>query len=55
MSRKALRYAPGLQAGLGGQPPGFHGLDQGVIVSLVLVGVGGGEVGDRLIEDVAGA
>jgi hypothetical protein len=44
----------GLQAGLGWEPPGFHGLGQGFVASLVLVGVGGGEVCDRFVEDAAG-
>jgi hypothetical protein len=40
---------------LGGYPPGFHRVDQGLIVTLVLVGVSGGEPRDGLVEDVRAA
>ena len=41
------------QPGLGLEPAGAHGVDQGLVVALVLVGVGGGEVGDGPVEGVA--
>ena len=36
-------------------PAGRHGLREGEIVLLVLLGIGLGEVGDRQIEFIAGA
>ena len=42
-----------LYAGLGDEPSGVHGRIEGLIVPLVLVGVGGGELGDGPIESVA--
>src|SRR5580698_10804947 len=43
---------PGLShALLGGYPAGFHRVDQGLVVTFVLVGVGRGELGDRAVED----
>ena len=42
-----------LYAGLGDQPSGVHGRVEGLIVALVLVGVGGGELGDGPIESIA--
>ena len=42
-------------AGLRAQPPRSHGLGKGLVVPLVLVGVGIGEVGDRPVEGVARA
>ena len=43
------------QAGLADEATGADRIDQGLVVALVLVGVGGGEVGDRPVEGVAGA
>jgi len=42
-----------LHAGLGSQPSGVHGLGEGLIVAFVLVGVGGGKLGDGPVEHVA--
>jgi hypothetical protein len=39
-----------LDAGLGRYPPTLHGLDQSLIVVLVLIGVRRGELGKRLVE-----
>jgi enoyl-CoA hydratase/carnithine racemase len=38
---------------LGNQPPGVHGRRESLVVALVLVGVGGGELGDGPVEHVA--
>src|SRR5215470_16224692 len=43
------------QAVLGGYPPGLRGLHQGVVITLVLVGVGAREPADGAIEDVRAA
>jgi hypothetical protein len=42
-----------LQAGCGGNSTGLDGGLEGLVVALVLVGVGYGEVGDGLVEGVA--
>jgi hypothetical protein len=57
MDRRSTQYWCGssLQAGLCNDPAGVHGLDQGLVVALVLVGVGTGEVGDGPVEDIAAA
>src|SRR5215468_4253975 len=36
---------------LGGDPPGLHRVDQGLVVTLVLVGVRSGELRDGAVED----
>jgi hypothetical protein len=36
---------------LGDHPPGFAGRGQATVAALVLVGAGGGELPDRLVED----
>ena len=43
--------SPSLQAGLCNDPARGHGLGQGLVVALVLVGVGTGEVGDGPVEE----
>ena len=48
-------FAPVLQAGLCSDPARVHGLDEGVVVAFVLVGVGLGELDEGPVEDVAGA
>src|SRR5829696_1239440 len=45
--------APSLQPGLCNDPARVHGLSQGLVVALILVGIGTGEVGDGPVEDVA--
>ncbi len=51
------RQAPGpsrrSQAALGGDTSGADGGDKRVVVALVLIGIGGSELGDRLIEHIA--
>ena len=42
-----------LKTGLCFEPARVHGLGQGLVIALVLVGVGTGEVGDGLVEDIA--
>src|SRR5215212_5273345 len=46
-------FAPSLQAGLCSDPARVYGLSKGLVVALVLVGVGSGEVGDGPVEGVA--
>ena len=41
---------PGLEALLGGDPPGLDGVSEGLVVTLVLLGVGVGELDERAIE-----
>src|SRR6478736_5507531 len=43
-----------LKTGLGGDAAGLDGVEEGLVLAFVLVGVGGGEVGDGFVEDVAG-
>ena len=54
---RAISHRPGLTGGcshvaLGGQATRVDGGDERGVVALVLVGVGRGEVGDRLVEHV---
>jgi hypothetical protein len=46
-------FVPALQTGFCNDPAGVHSVDQGLVVALVLVGVGTGEVGDGPVEDIA--
>jgi hypothetical protein len=43
------------QVALGGYPPCCDSFEERLVVALVLVGVGGGEAGDGLVEDVRAA
>jgi hypothetical protein len=46
-------FAPVLQAGLCNDPAVLNGLSQRLVVTLVLVCVGTGEIGHGLVEDIA--
>src|SRR5215472_13451438 len=46
-------YPVRLDTCLGNQPPGVHGRGERLVVALVLVGVGGGELGDGPVEHVS--
>src|SRR5512146_1549777 len=50
-----VRAARRSQAVLGGYPPGLRRVDQGLVVTLVLIGVGGGELRDGAVEGVRAA
>src|ERR1043165_4535992 len=50
-----VRAARPSQTVLGGYPPGLRRVDQGLVVTLVLIGVGDGELRDGAVEDIRAA
>jgi hypothetical protein len=52
-TRRRYWFAPFSKTSLRNDPARVHGLDQSLVVALILVGVGMREVGDGAVEGIA--